>query len=256
MTSPSLHFLVSRSYRRQRDPDFHFTISSFSSWTCSAMMSLYLMFNHNFPLWTRRRRFPSKSMSISEVSEPWPCHGMSGGVLLSCKKRRAYIVCLESDDDNLNVHLHDPNDSKSVGNGSSRSTIKHSESIATTTTTATDPDDWKFSVLKSRKKMDRKWREAVPRRTGAVWERLEIHLTSSHAQGHFLWLLKDGIPLPDKVRESGSVYTLSGKPLNGHSNQQSTATAKKESGDSGAFECLHCESTIVISAETESERSD
>ena len=39
----------------------------------------------------------------------------------------------------------------------------------------------------------------------------------SHAQVYFLKLLAERVPLPDKVRESGSGYTLSGDPLNKYS---------------------------------------
>lgn len=35
----------------------------------------------------------------------------------------------------------------------------------------------------------------------------------SHAQKYFINLWKNGIELPDKVKETGSGYTLSGKPL-------------------------------------------
>ena len=35
----------------------------------------------------------------------------------------------------------------------------------------------------------------------------------SHAQNHFVRLYTAGKPLPEKVKESGDGYTLSGKPL-------------------------------------------
>ncbi|KAI9313835.1 hypothetical protein BX666DRAFT_1863795 [Dichotomocladium elegans] len=35
----------------------------------------------------------------------------------------------------------------------------------------------------------------------------------SHAQKHFIKLFRDQVPLPEKVRETGDGYTLSGKPL-------------------------------------------
>jgi hypothetical protein len=39
------------------------------------------------------------------------------------------------------------------------------------------------------------------------------HSIRSHAQKHFIKLYRDGLPLPLQVAESGSGYTLSGKPL-------------------------------------------
>jgi len=39
----------------------------------------------------------------------------------------------------------------------------------------------------------------------------------SHAQKHFIKLYREAKPLPDKVRESGEGYTLSGKPLDPYS---------------------------------------
>ena len=39
-------------------------------------------------------------------------------------------------------------------------------------------------------------------------------LIRSHAQKHFIHLWTKGIPLPPKVQETGSGYTLSGEPLN------------------------------------------
>ncbi|EIE91466.1 hypothetical protein RO3G_16177 [Rhizopus delemar RA 99-880] len=39
----------------------------------------------------------------------------------------------------------------------------------------------------------------------------------SHAQKHFIKMFRDSIPLPDKVRETGDGYTLSGKPLDPNS---------------------------------------
>lgn len=39
-------------------------------------------------------------------------------------------------------------------------------------------------------------------------------LIRSHAQKHFINLWTKGIPLPPKVQETGSGYTLSGEPLN------------------------------------------
>ncbi|KAI8097524.1 uncharacterized protein BX664DRAFT_258065 [Halteromyces radiatus] len=39
------------------------------------------------------------------------------------------------------------------------------------------------------------------------------HSIRSHAQKHFIKLYRDNLPLPDKVKESGEGFTLSGKPL-------------------------------------------
>ncbi|TPX61987.1 hypothetical protein SpCBS45565_g07141 [Spizellomyces sp. 'palustris'] len=56
---------------------------------------------------------------------------------------------------------------------------------------------------------------------GRGWEDLTRHIKTrsrdcvkSHAQKHFIHLYLDGKPLPDKVKQSGEGYTLSGKPLN------------------------------------------
>ncbi|KAI8978096.1 hypothetical protein BDB01DRAFT_800799 [Pilobolus umbonatus] len=54
----------------------------------------------------------------------------------------------------------------------------------------------------------------------------------SHAQKHFIKLYRDDIPLPDKVKESGEGYTLSGNPLNLHSGAAKPYLSKKGiSGD-------------------------
>ncbi|KAI9304588.1 hypothetical protein BJ944DRAFT_231160 [Cunninghamella echinulata] len=45
----------------------------------------------------------------------------------------------------------------------------------------------------------------------------ESHSVRSHAQKHFIKLYRDNLPLPDKVKESGEGYTLSGKPLDPNS---------------------------------------
>ena len=42
-------------------------------------------------------------------------------------------------------------------------------------------------------------------------------LIRSHAQKYFIQLWKQGLPLPDKVAESGIGYTLSGAPLDPNS---------------------------------------
>ncbi|GBG28454.1 Histone H2A deubiquitinase MYSM1 [Hondaea fermentalgiana] len=60
---------------------------------------------------------------------------------------------------------------------------------------------------------------------GRDWKKCAAHLDSgrkprdiaSHAQKYFIKLYKDDKPLPDKVRESGEGYTLSGKPLDPNS---------------------------------------
>ncbi|CAO3588140.1 unnamed protein product [Absidia cylindrospora] len=55
---------------------------------------------------------------------------------------------------------------------------------------------------------------------GRNWNELSRHMGTrdphsirSHAQKHFIKLYRDNLPLPDKVRESGEGFTLSGKPL-------------------------------------------
>ncbi|KAI8384827.1 uncharacterized protein BYT42DRAFT_563762 [Radiomyces spectabilis] len=59
---------------------------------------------------------------------------------------------------------------------------------------------------------------------GRDWGKLAAHIATrdpnsirSHAQKHFIKLFRDNVPLPDKVRESGAGYTLSGKPLDPNS---------------------------------------
>eukprot|EP00511_Aplanochytrium_stocchinoi_P005909 CAMPEP_0204842726 /NCGR_PEP_ID=MMETSP1346-20131115/47560_1 /ASSEMBLY_ACC=CAM_ASM_000771 /TAXON_ID=215587 /ORGANISM="Aplanochytrium stocchinoi, Strain GSBS06" /LENGTH=264 /DNA_ID=CAMNT_0051981743 /DNA_START=272 /DNA_END=1062 /DNA_ORIENTATION=+ len=60
---------------------------------------------------------------------------------------------------------------------------------------------------------------------GRDWRKISEHMdgsrdhknVASHAQKHFIKLYRDDKPLPDKVRESGEGYTLSGKPLDPHS---------------------------------------
>ncbi|KAI9268037.1 hypothetical protein BDA99DRAFT_354059 [Phascolomyces articulosus] len=59
---------------------------------------------------------------------------------------------------------------------------------------------------------------------GRDWPKLAAHIKTrdsnsirSHAQKHFIKMYRDKIPLPDKVRESGEGYTLSGKPLDPNS---------------------------------------
>ncbi|ORZ09204.1 hypothetical protein BCR42DRAFT_423948 [Absidia repens] len=55
---------------------------------------------------------------------------------------------------------------------------------------------------------------------GRSWGDLAKHMGTrdsnsvrSHAQKHFIKLYRDNLPLPDKVKESGDGFTLSGKPL-------------------------------------------
>ncbi|KAG2222327.1 hypothetical protein INT45_001590 [Circinella minor] len=87
---------------------------------------------------------------------------------------------------------------------------------------------------------------------GRDWPKLAAHIKTrdsnsirSHAQKHFIKMYRDKIPLPDKVRESGEGYTLSGKPLDPNSaaaraylarssvNQnKSKTTTTKETADS------------------------
>ncbi|KAJ2786184.1 hypothetical protein H4R18_000031 [Coemansia javaensis] len=59
---------------------------------------------------------------------------------------------------------------------------------------------------------------------GRSWSRISEHVVTrdaksirSHAQKYFIKLFRDKAPLPDKVRESGEGYTLSGRPLDPNS---------------------------------------
>ncbi|KAI7903590.1 uncharacterized protein BX663DRAFT_507009 [Cokeromyces recurvatus] len=59
---------------------------------------------------------------------------------------------------------------------------------------------------------------------GRDWTKLQSHVGTrdgtsirSHAQKHFIKMYRDQIPLPPKVLETGSGYTLSGKPLDPNS---------------------------------------
>ncbi|KAI8988243.1 hypothetical protein BDF20DRAFT_854635 [Mycotypha africana] len=59
---------------------------------------------------------------------------------------------------------------------------------------------------------------------GRDWTKVQTHVGTrdansirSHAQKHFIKLYRDQIPLPEKVRESGEGYTLSGNPLDPNS---------------------------------------
>ncbi|KAJ1749839.1 hypothetical protein LPJ79_003404 [Coemansia sp. RSA 1821] len=59
---------------------------------------------------------------------------------------------------------------------------------------------------------------------GRSWTEISQHVVTrdpksirSHAQKFFIKLFRDKVPLPEKVRESGEGYTLSGKPLDPNS---------------------------------------
>ena len=66
--------------------------------------------------------------------------------------------------------------------------------------------------LEALDKFGRDWRK------GAEYVGTRDHKAfSSHAQKYFIKLCKEGKPLPDKVRETGDGYTLSGKPLDKNS---------------------------------------
>ncbi|CEG66700.1 hypothetical protein RMATCC62417_03233 [Rhizopus microsporus] len=59
---------------------------------------------------------------------------------------------------------------------------------------------------------------------GRDWTKLQAHVGTrdsnsirSHAQKHFIKMFRDNIPLPEKVRETGEGYTLSGRPLDPNS---------------------------------------
>ncbi|OMH79622.1 MPN domain-containing protein [Zancudomyces culisetae] len=55
----------------------------------------------------------------------------------------------------------------------------------------------------------------------------------SHAQKHFIKLYRDNKPLPDKVKESGEGYTLSGKPLDPNSTSARVYLHNTNSEESG-----------------------
>ncbi|KAJ2386577.1 hypothetical protein GGI05_004344, partial [Coemansia sp. RSA 2603] len=59
---------------------------------------------------------------------------------------------------------------------------------------------------------------------GRSWGEISAHVGTrdsksirSHAQKYFIKLFRDNVPLPDKVKESGDGYTLSGRPLDPNS---------------------------------------
>ncbi|KAJ2800660.1 hypothetical protein H4R20_003977 [Coemansia guatemalensis] len=59
---------------------------------------------------------------------------------------------------------------------------------------------------------------------GRSWSEISTHVVTrdaksirSHAQKYFIKLFRDKLPLPEKVRESGEGYTLSGRPLDPNS---------------------------------------
>ncbi|KAJ1912467.1 hypothetical protein H4219_005590 [Mycoemilia scoparia] len=59
---------------------------------------------------------------------------------------------------------------------------------------------------------------------GRDWNAISKHIKTrdsksirSHAQKHFIKMFRDKIPLPEKVKESGEGYTLSGRPLDPNS---------------------------------------
>ncbi|KAL1916681.1 uncharacterized protein VTP21DRAFT_5385 [Calcarisporiella thermophila] len=109
---------------------------------------------------------------------------------------------------------------------------------ASTTTTTTTTDSGPPSAKKRRK--EKELREGMNVGTyseeeeklflealelyGRDWQALARHIKTrdsnsirSHAQKHFIKLYRDGLPLPDKVKESGAGYTLSGKELDPNS---------------------------------------
>ncbi|ORY92345.1 hypothetical protein BCR43DRAFT_498203 [Syncephalastrum racemosum] len=70
---------------------------------------------------------------------------------------------------------------------------------------------------------ERRFLEALEQ-FGRDWVKVTAHIGTrdpnsirSHAQKHFIKMFRDQIPLPEKVRESGEGYTLSGKPLDPNS---------------------------------------
>jgi SHAQKYF class myb-like DNA-binding protein len=56
---------------------------------------------------------------------------------------------------------------------------------------------------------------------GRDWQQLSQHIgptrslasVKSHTQKHFIWLAKNGLPVPEKVAETGPGHTMDGKPL-------------------------------------------
>ncbi|KAJ1723423.1 hypothetical protein LPJ53_002233 [Coemansia erecta] len=59
---------------------------------------------------------------------------------------------------------------------------------------------------------------------GRSWSEISAHVGTrdsksirSHAQKYFIKLFRDNVPLPDKVKETGDGYTLSGRPLDPNS---------------------------------------
>ncbi|KAI7876253.1 hypothetical protein K492DRAFT_151908 [Lichtheimia hyalospora FSU 10163] len=72
---------------------------------------------------------------------------------------------------------------------------------------------------------------------GRDWHKLTEHIGTrepnsirSHAQKYFIKLYRDNIPLPEKVRESGEGYTLSGKPLDPESAAARAYLGRSSSG--------------------------
>ncbi len=78
---------------------------------------------------------------------------------------------------------------------------------------------------------------------GRDWAACVAHLShsrdvnnfKSHAQKHFISLYRDGRPLPQKVRDSGEGYTLSGKPLDPYSAAARAYGALKAPSRGGAL---------------------
>ncbi|KAJ1653376.1 hypothetical protein IWQ61_006490 [Dispira simplex] len=69
---------------------------------------------------------------------------------------------------------------------------------------------------------------------GRSWKQVVAHVSTrdeksirSHAQKHFIKLFRDNLPLPAKVQESGTGYTLSGLPLDPNSASARVYLGKK-----------------------------
>lgn len=103
---------------------------------------------------------------------------------------------------------------------------KKSKKPRTTASTKRAPDGAEPSKYRSgayTPEEEAKFNEALEL-YGRSWSQISDHVETrdsksirSHAQKYFIKLFRDQQPLPDKVRESGEGYTLSGKPLDPNS---------------------------------------
>ncbi|KAJ3393073.1 hypothetical protein HDU92_008017 [Lobulomyces angularis] len=86
---------------------------------------------------------------------------------------------------------------------------------------------------------------------GRNWKQLQSHIKTrdgpsirSHAQKHFIKLYRDKIPLPQKVAETGTGYTLSGKELDPYS-----ASSRKYLGLEKKTETTDTDNNTIVSSE-------